>query len=148
MYAACCESTAAWRPALTPSPPRWWRSSDTRSLRSVFRSPRCSCCFFRCSVSNCPSCRRFQEIRRRHRYLAHLPLTCEFSICELSLQPPIISKETLDTFAGLFLFFKGCDVTDYHVILNISLQSSRRLGEEEASEAEEGERREAPREED
>ncbi|KAG8012244.1 RING finger protein 10 [Nibea albiflora] len=55
--------------------------------------------FFWCSVSNCPSCRRFQEIRRRHRYLAHLPLTCEFSICELSLQPPIISKETLDTFA-------------------------------------------------
>ncbi|XP_027133208.1 E3 ubiquitin-protein ligase RNF10 [Larimichthys crocea] len=40
-----------------------------------------------------------EEIRRRHRYLAHLPLTCEFSICELSLQPPIISKETLDTFA-------------------------------------------------
>lgn len=41
-----------------------------------------------------------QEIRRRHRYLAHLPLTCEFSICELALQPPIVSKETLDTFAG------------------------------------------------
>ncbi|XP_053181139.1 RING finger protein 10 [Scomber japonicus] len=40
-----------------------------------------------------------EEIRRRHRYLAHLPLTCEFSICELSLQPPILSKETLDTFA-------------------------------------------------
>lgn len=42
----------------------------------------------------------FQDIRRRHRYLAHLPLTCEFSICELVLQPPIISKETLDSFAG------------------------------------------------
>ncbi|XP_059193594.1 RING finger protein 10 [Centropristis striata] len=40
-----------------------------------------------------------EDIRRRHRYLAHLPLTCEFSICELSLQPPILSKETLDTFA-------------------------------------------------
>ncbi|XP_043967639.1 RING finger protein 10 [Gambusia affinis] len=40
-----------------------------------------------------------EEIRRRHRYLAHLPLTCEFSICELALQPPILSKETLDTFA-------------------------------------------------
>lgn len=41
-----------------------------------------------------------QEIRRRHRYLAHLPLTCEFSMCELALQPPILSKVTLDTFAG------------------------------------------------
>lgn len=40
-----------------------------------------------------------EDIRRRHRYLAHLPLTCEFSICELALQPPIISRETLDTFA-------------------------------------------------
>ncbi|XP_060926922.1 RING finger protein 10 [Limanda limanda] len=40
-----------------------------------------------------------EEIRRRHRYLAHLPLTCEFSICELALQSPVLSKETLDTFA-------------------------------------------------
>ncbi|XP_019949332.2 E3 ubiquitin-protein ligase RNF10 isoform X2 [Paralichthys olivaceus] len=40
-----------------------------------------------------------EEIRRRHRYLAHLPLTCEFSICELALQQPVLSKETLDTFA-------------------------------------------------
>ncbi|XP_028269333.1 E3 ubiquitin-protein ligase RNF10 isoform X2 [Parambassis ranga] len=40
-----------------------------------------------------------EEIRRRHRYLAHLPLTCEFSICELALQPSVVSKETLDMFA-------------------------------------------------
>lgn len=40
-----------------------------------------------------------EDIRRRHRYLAHLPLTCEFSICELALEPPVISKETLDSFA-------------------------------------------------
>lgn len=54
-----------------------------------------------------------QEIRRRHRYLAHLPLTCEFSICELALQPPIISKETLDTFAGqnTFPVFQGVNFT-------------------------------------
>ncbi|TRY55480.1 hypothetical protein DNTS_027870 [Danionella cerebrum] len=40
-----------------------------------------------------------EEIRRRQRYLCHLPLTCEFSLCELDLQPPILSKETLDSFA-------------------------------------------------
>uniref|UniRef100_A0A8C8GFS5 E3 ubiquitin-protein ligase RNF10 n=1 Tax=Oncorhynchus tshawytscha TaxID=74940 RepID=A0A8C8GFS5_ONCTS len=40
-----------------------------------------------------------EEVRRRHRYLAHLPLTCEFSICELALHPPTLSKETLDSFA-------------------------------------------------
>lgn len=40
-----------------------------------------------------------EDIRRRHRYLSHLPLTCEFSLCELNLQPPIVSKETLDSFS-------------------------------------------------
>lgn len=40
-----------------------------------------------------------EDIRRRHRYLSHLPLTCEFSLCELKLEPPILSKETLDSFA-------------------------------------------------
>ncbi|XP_072538641.1 E3 ubiquitin-protein ligase RNF10 [Salminus brasiliensis] len=40
-----------------------------------------------------------EDVRRRHRYLSHLPLTCEFSICELNLQPPILSKETLDSFS-------------------------------------------------
>uniref|UniRef100_A0A673HLM9 E3 ubiquitin-protein ligase RNF10 n=1 Tax=Sinocyclocheilus rhinocerous TaxID=307959 RepID=A0A673HLM9_9TELE len=40
-----------------------------------------------------------EDIRRRHRYLSHLPLTCEFSLCELKLQPPILSKETVDSFA-------------------------------------------------
>lgn len=44
----------------------------------------------------------YQDIRQRHRYLCHLPLTCEFSICELALKPPVISKETLELFSGLY----------------------------------------------
>ncbi|XP_042193203.1 RING finger protein 10 [Callorhinchus milii] len=40
-----------------------------------------------------------EDVRRRHRYLSHLPLTCEFSICELALKPPVVSKETLDAFS-------------------------------------------------
>ncbi|XP_066500059.1 RING finger protein 10 isoform X2 [Hoplias malabaricus] len=40
-----------------------------------------------------------EDVRRRHRYLSHLPLTCEYSICELNLQPPVLSKETLDSFS-------------------------------------------------
>ena len=43
-----------------------------------------------------------QDIRQRHRYLCHLPLTCEFSICELALKPPILSKETLELFSGWY----------------------------------------------
>ncbi|XP_029474955.1 RING finger protein 10 [Rhinatrema bivittatum] len=41
-----------------------------------------------------------EEVRRRHRYLRHLPLTCEFSLCELALLPPFISMQTLAMFAG------------------------------------------------
>ncbi|XP_036610368.1 RING finger protein 10 [Trichosurus vulpecula] len=40
-----------------------------------------------------------EDVRQRHRYLCHLPLTCEFSICELALQPPVVSKETLEMFS-------------------------------------------------
>ncbi|XP_040272434.1 RING finger protein 10 [Bufo bufo] len=40
-----------------------------------------------------------EDVRRRHRYLCHLPLTCEFSICEMSLGPPAISQETLAYFS-------------------------------------------------
>uniref|UniRef100_A0A8C8RGQ9 E3 ubiquitin-protein ligase RNF10 n=1 Tax=Pelusios castaneus TaxID=367368 RepID=A0A8C8RGQ9_9SAUR len=40
-----------------------------------------------------------EDVRQRHRYLCHLPLTCEFCICELALKPPVISKETLETFS-------------------------------------------------
>ncbi|XP_072921515.1 E3 ubiquitin-protein ligase RNF10 [Hemitrygon akajei] len=40
-----------------------------------------------------------EDVRHRHRYLCHLPLTCEFGICELALKPPLISKETLDAFS-------------------------------------------------
>ncbi|MEQ2214566.1 hypothetical protein XENOCAPTIV_012511 [Xenoophorus captivus] len=62
------------------------------------------------SLEACPdSITAAVEIRRRHRYLAHLPLTCEFSICELALQPPILSKETLDTFADKLLAAPAAD---------------------------------------
>ncbi|CAI9553922.1 unnamed protein product [Staurois parvus] len=40
-----------------------------------------------------------EEVRRRHRYLCHLPLTCEFSICEMALGPPAVSEQTLSYFA-------------------------------------------------
>ncbi|XP_074643050.1 E3 ubiquitin-protein ligase RNF10-like [Tubulanus polymorphus] len=36
-----------------------------------------------------------QELRRRLRYLNHLPFTCEFQVAELTLKAPLVSKETL-----------------------------------------------------
>lgn len=41
-----------------------------------------------------------QEVRNRYRYLGHLPLTCEFALCEVDLQPPIVSQSTLIQFEG------------------------------------------------
>lgn len=41
-----------------------------------------------------------EEVRRRHRYLCHLPLTCEFSICEMALGPPDVSVDTLELFTA------------------------------------------------
>jgi len=41
-----------------------------------------------------------EELRRRLRYLQHLPITCQFEVAELQLKPPIVSKETLDYFQG------------------------------------------------
>ncbi|XP_066293439.1 E3 ubiquitin-protein ligase RNF10-like [Branchiostoma lanceolatum] len=39
-----------------------------------------------------------EDVRRRLRYLSHLPLTCEFSVCELAIKPPLVSRATLRFF--------------------------------------------------
>ncbi|XP_076282228.1 E3 ubiquitin-protein ligase RNF10 [Lasioglossum baleicum] len=39
-----------------------------------------------------------EDLRRRLRYLCHLPLTCQFELAEIDLQPPIISQEVLTSF--------------------------------------------------
>lgn len=44
-----------------------------------------------------------EELRRRLRYLHHLPLTCQFEIAEIELKPPIMSKENLMAFSGKIL---------------------------------------------
>jgi len=43
-----------------------------------------------------------QELRKRFRYLSHLPLSCEFTFCELMIRPPILSRETLSKFSNEF----------------------------------------------
>ncbi|KAK3083734.1 hypothetical protein FSP39_002255 [Pinctada imbricata] len=40
-----------------------------------------------------------EELRKRLRYLGHLPLTSEFEVAELDLKPPTLSKNTLKFFA-------------------------------------------------
>lgn len=39
-----------------------------------------------------------EELRKRLRYLSHLPLTCGFEVVELELKPPLVSKDTLKHF--------------------------------------------------
>ena len=40
-----------------------------------------------------------EELRRRMRYLHHLPLTCQFEIAEIELAPPFVSEEVISIFA-------------------------------------------------
>lgn len=39
-----------------------------------------------------------EELRKRFRYLQHLPVTCQFEIAEIQLNEPIVSRETLAEF--------------------------------------------------
>lgn len=41
-----------------------------------------------------------EDLRKRLRYLQHLPLTCQFEVVEIQLAPPVVSQKTLDTFKG------------------------------------------------
>ena len=43
-----------------------------------------------------------EDLRRRFRYLGHLPLTCQFEVAEIELKPPIVSREILFSFRGNF----------------------------------------------
>ncbi|XP_063932738.1 E3 ubiquitin-protein ligase RNF10 [Zophobas morio] len=40
-----------------------------------------------------------EELRKRLRYLQHLPVTCQFEVAEIQLKQPIVSKETLQHFS-------------------------------------------------
>lgn len=39
-----------------------------------------------------------EELRRRLRYLCHLPLTCPLELAEIELKPPLVSEEVLSAF--------------------------------------------------
>uniref|UniRef100_A0A0B7ALL1 E3 ubiquitin-protein ligase RNF10 n=1 Tax=Arion vulgaris TaxID=1028688 RepID=A0A0B7ALL1_9EUPU len=43
-----------------------------------------------------------EDVRKRLRYLNHIPLTCEFHVVELKFQQPLVSRETLQHFQPEF----------------------------------------------
>lgn len=42
-----------------------------------------------------------EDLRRRMRYLCHLPVTCEFEVAEIELREPTLTQEVFDAFKGL-----------------------------------------------
>ncbi|XP_046390653.1 RING finger protein 10 isoform X2 [Ischnura elegans] len=61
------------------------------------------------SLENCPRVLRGKvlekeagsmtlELRKRLRCFQHLPLACQFEVAEIQLQPPVVTKETLNFF--------------------------------------------------
>lgn len=43
-----------------------------------------------------------EELRKRLRYLSHLPLTCGFEVVELDIRPPVLDKDILKHFSEDF----------------------------------------------
>lgn len=41
-----------------------------------------------------------EDLKRRLRYLCHLPLTCQFELAEIELRPPLVSEHVLRAFRG------------------------------------------------
>lgn len=40
------------------------------------------------------------QLRKRLRYLQHLPVTAQFEVAEIDLLPPLVTQDTLDAFKG------------------------------------------------
>lgn len=57
-----------------------------------------------------------ENLRRRLRYLCHLPLNCPFELAEIELKPPLVSKEVLQAFQG---DYSSCSETP--LIINCQL---------------------------
>lgn len=58
-----------------------------------------------------------EDLRRRLRYLCHLPLTCQFEVAEIELKPPIVSEEVLSSFQGNF--FVVFAILNFYWYLNL-----------------------------
>lgn len=43
-----------------------------------------------------------EELRKKLRYLQHLPITCQFEVAEIKLEEPAITKDTVDYFKGWY----------------------------------------------
>lgn len=79
--------------------------------QNVFLSPINARCLIKeyGSLENCPeyitaqivemdALTQSETLRKQYRYMSHLPLTCEFVICELDIKPPVVSRQTLNFF--------------------------------------------------
>ncbi|OAD56762.1 RING finger protein 10, partial [Eufriesea mexicana] len=49
-----------------------------------------------------------ENLRRRLRYLCHLPLACQFEVAEIELKPPIVSNEVLSSFQAQLTLRHKC----------------------------------------
>lgn len=49
-----------------------------------------------------------EELRKRLRYLDHLPITCQFQVVEIDVEKPTISTATRVFFKGKFRFMLRC----------------------------------------
>lgn len=100
---------------LSPSPAEnhFYYFYQAEDGQNIFLSPINARCMIKeyGSLESCPdtitaqilemdAMSQSEALRKQYRFLSHLPLTCEFVICELDIKPPTVSKDTLNFFRG------------------------------------------------
>lgn len=58
-------------------------------------------------------CSMTEELRKRLKYLQHLPVTSQFEVAELSLGSELVSEEIMDVFKGWYLWIS---LIDWHLL--------------------------------
>lgn len=80
-------------------------SINIRMLQTMYGSLERAPHLLNCKVLQKQSCSMSEVLRKRLKYLQHLPETCQFEVVEIELEIPIISDEVLKKFQGIFFIY-------------------------------------------
>jgi len=73
-------------------------SINTRMLAAEYGSLEMAPHTLTATILECEENSMTQDVRKRLKYLSHLPLYCPYTVCEVSLRPPVVSSATLTHF--------------------------------------------------
>lgn len=80
-------------------------SINVRMLQAMYGSLDRSPNMIRGKIVQKESCSMTEVLRKRLKYLQHLPVTSQFEVVEIGLDPTVVSEEVLVKFKGKFSTF-------------------------------------------